>query len=138
MYTQYWGLQESPFRGSMDTRFYLNSNSHEEALARLQFMVDHQRRLGLLLGPSGTGKSLVLEVFAKQLRGQGRQVAIVRLLGLTNVEFLCHLAYQLGEDPDTESSLSRLWRCVTDRLLTNRYQQLDTVLLFDDAGRGSR
>ena len=64
MYQAHWGLQESPFRGLLDPKFFYQSPTHEEALARLQFLVDQQRRLGLLVGPPGSGKSLLLEVFA--------------------------------------------------------------------------
>ena len=72
MYTEHWGLRESPFRGSLDPRYFFNSPSHDEALARLQFLVDNQRRLGLMLGAAGSGKSLLLEVFSRRLRGDAR------------------------------------------------------------------
>ena len=68
MYQAHWGLQESPFRGDLDPKSYYQSPTHEEALARLSFLVGQHRRLGLLVGPSGSGKSLLLEVFAQQLR----------------------------------------------------------------------
>jgi len=63
MYQTHWGLQESPFRGCLDPKSFYQSPTHEEALARLHFLVEHGRRLGLLTGPSGSGKSLLLEVF---------------------------------------------------------------------------
>ena len=69
MYTKYWGLQESPFRGSLDPRYYFNSPSHDEALARLQFVVENQRRLALTLGDSGSGKSLLLQIYARPTNG---------------------------------------------------------------------
>ncbi|HEY4759151.1 MAG TPA: hypothetical protein VIH42_01085, partial [Thermoguttaceae bacterium] len=64
MYQSHWGLRESPFRGGLVMQLLQRSPTHEEALARLHFLVDNQRRLGLLMGPSGSGKSLVLEAFA--------------------------------------------------------------------------
>ncbi len=133
MYTDHWGLRESPFRALLDPRFYFNSPSHDEGLARLQFLVDNQRRLGLVLGPSGSGKSLLLEVFARQLRTQGKQVAVVGLLGLDGQEFMGQLAYAIGENVDASASVGRMWRSVTDRFLINRYQHVDTVILLDDA-----
>ena len=59
-----------------------------------------QRRLGLLLGPSGVGKSLTLEVFARRLRRQAAQIANVNLLGVDLHEFLWLLAAELGTNPD--------------------------------------
>ena len=66
MYETHWGLRESPFRGLANPRYFYCSPTHDEALARLQFLVQHRRRLGLLLGMPGSGKSLLLEVFGRQ------------------------------------------------------------------------
>ncbi len=133
MYQSHWGLQASPFRALSDTRFFYKSPTHEEALARLHFLVDQRRRVGLLLGGSGVGKSLVLEVFAKALRRSGCQVALVNLLGLDPHELLWQITAKLGANPGAEETVSRLWRRLTDCLIENRLQQQTTVILFDDA-----
>ncbi len=67
MYLAYWGLEQSPFRGHLDPRLFYQGPSQDEALARLHFLVDERRTLGLVLGEPGSGKSLVLEVFAREL-----------------------------------------------------------------------
>ncbi|HEY2882690.1 MAG TPA: AAA family ATPase [Pirellulales bacterium] len=133
MFRKYWGLRESPFRGAIDWRQFFPSPVHEEALARLEFLVEEHRRMGLLIGPTGCGKTLVLEVFARRLRRGGAQVANMNLLGADLHEFLWLLAAELGINPDRRDDPFRLWRMVLDRLAENRYQQLDTVLLLDDA-----
>jgi type II secretory pathway predicted ATPase ExeA len=133
MFRQHWNLRESPFRGTLDWRRFFRSPIHEEALARLQFLAEERRRLGLLLGPSGCGKSLMVEVFARGLRRSGAQVANVNLLGIDLHEFLWLTAAELGINPDRGTDLFQLWRSILDRLTENRYQQLDTVLLLDDA-----
>jgi type II secretory pathway predicted ATPase ExeA len=133
MFRNHWGLRESPFRGALDWRLFFPSPTHEEALARLQFLVEERRRLGLLFAPTGYGKSLVLEVFSRQLRRSGAQVANVSLLGTDLHEFLWLVAAELGINPDRRDDIFRLWRSVLDRLTENRYQQLNTVLLLDDA-----
>jgi general secretion pathway protein A len=137
MYRQYWGLRESPFRGALDPRLFFPSPTHEEALARLDFLVEERRRLGLLLGAPGTGKSLTLEVFARRLRRAGAQLANINLLGLDLHEFLWLAAAELGVNPDRRDDSFRLWRGVLDRLVENRYQQFDTVFLLDDADEAS-
>jgi general secretion pathway protein A len=133
MLRKYWKLRESPFRGTLDGRRFFRSPTHEEALARLHFLVEQQRRLGLLLGSTGCGKSLVLDIFARRLQRSGAQVANVNLLGANLHEFLWLTAAELGLNPDRSDDPFRLWRGVLDRLAENRYQQLDTVLLLDDA-----
>ena len=104
---------------------------------RLEFLVEDRRRLGLLLGTPGCGKSLVLEVFARRLRRGGLQVANVNLAGIELREFLWLLAAELGINPTATDDVLRLWRSVLDRLVENRYQQLNTVLLLDDSDRAS-
>jgi general secretion pathway protein A len=138
MYQAHWGLQESPFRGLLDTKFFYQSPTHEEALARLGFLVEQQRRLGLLVGPSGSGKSLLLKIFADQLRRQGKPVANVSLLGVGPAEMLWLLAAEWGVGVDPTESVGTLWRAVTDRLIECRYQQLDTIVMFDDADQADR
>jgi hypothetical protein len=81
MYQAYWGLASSPFRGHLDPRAFHQGPTQEEALARLHFLVDEQRTVGLLLGEAGSGKSLLLEVFAQQLGAARRERAVVSLLG---------------------------------------------------------
>ena len=138
MYHSHWGLDETPFRTPLDPRFFHESPTHEEALARLHFLVDYRRRLGLLIGPQGSGKSLLLEVFAGQLRERGLPVAKLGLLGVDRLEMLWLLAGELDLNPGGELSFPRLWRAITDRLTEYRYQQLDTVVLLDDADRAAK
>lgn len=138
MYQSHWGLRESPFRSGLDPQLFFQSPTHEEALARLHFLVDRRHRLGLLMGAPGSGKSLLLEVFAEQLRRDGRRVAKVNLLGVEPVEMLNLLAAGLELNRDPSESVGTLWRAVTDRLLEYRYLQLDTVVLLDDADQADR
>ena len=138
MYQSHWGLIKTPFRGCLDPNCFYESPTHEEALARLHFLVEQRRRLGLLIGMSGSGKSLLLEVFARQLRRSGLPVAKLSVLGLEPFDTLALIAAGFALNPDPGDSAARLWRMVTDRLSEFRYQQLDATLLLDDADRASR
>ena len=133
MYQSHWGLSEAPFRSRLDPRFFHASPIHEEALARLHFLVSQRRKLGILLGGQGSGKSLLLEVFAAEMRKAGRPVALLSLLGMEKDEFLRYLAIEFGLNPAPEAPISSLWRQVTDRIVEYGYQQLEAVVLLDDA-----
>jgi general secretion pathway protein A len=135
MYQSHWGLSESPFRDDSDLQSFYQSPTHEEALARLHFLVEQHRRLGLLLGPEGSGKSLLLEILASQLRRHGPVVARVNLTGISGDEMLWSLAAQFGRNLDRCDSTPVLWRALSDRLAAFRYQQVDAVILIDDADR---
>ncbi len=133
MYQSYWGLSQSPFRASLDARFFYQGLAQDEALARLHFLVEEHRALGLLLGRAGSGKSMLLEVFALQLPNFNTQHALVNLAGIDQHEFLWLLGGQLGVEVSSGASLFTLSRTLVDHLIANRYQQITTVLLLDDA-----
>jgi len=133
MYQSHWGLRESPFQGDSAVQFLHHSPTHEEALARLQFLVENHRRLGLLMGASGSGKTVVLEAFCEQLRRRGRPVVKINLLGVEPAEMLLLLAAGLKLNPEPSASPVALWRAITDRLAEFYYQKSQTVILLDDA-----
>jgi type II secretory pathway predicted ATPase ExeA len=136
MYQSHWGLSESPFRGSRDVRYFYQSPVHDEALARLHYLVENHRRAGLLAGPAGSGKSLVLEVLRRQLRRQGTEVARACALGAGERELLWSLADDLRLNPRPDADTFALWRVVADCVTELRYQRRDAVLLVDDVDRG--
>lgn len=127
-----WGLEKSPFASGLDTRLFFEGAAHREALARLRHLRT-SRRLGLLLGDAGTGKSLVLRVFQEDCRRRGIAVALVNLCGLSTREFYWQLGAQLAAAVRVEDNLVRLFRQVSDRIHANRLQGVPTVVLLDDA-----
>jgi type II secretory pathway predicted ATPase ExeA len=133
MYRSYWKLRCDPFAGPLVPQRLLASATHDEALARLAFLVDEGRRLGLLMGSPGSGKSSILRTVDEDLRRSGRCVVRFSLAGADEQEFLWQLATGLGLSPDHSTPTFQLWRQVTDRLSELRYQQVQTVLCLDDA-----
>ncbi len=137
MYQEHWGLRDSPFASGLDRKRFFRSPTHDEALARLHFLIDEQRRLGLLLGAAGSGKSLVLEVLAHELKRRAAAVVRLNLLAVGEHEFLWQLAHAAGLFPCRSEPLHSLWRAITNRLAEHRCQQLHTIVLLDDADEAS-
>jgi general secretion pathway protein A len=135
MQLDHWQLNESPFRSVLDPERFYPGSSHDEALARLEYLVDARRRLGVLLGESGVGKSLILQVAAERLARKDCVVATVDAVGLGTRELLWQLAANLGAAPRDTSDMVHLWRLVADRVAENRMQNIGTVLIVDDAGQ---
>lgn len=132
MYLAHWGLNESPFRNCLDPNQFYASSSHEESLARLHWLVEQQRRLGLILAEPGLGKSLLLEVFADTMRRAGKQVAKASLLGADVREVLWQLATAMSLGANLHAERFELWRLISDAILENHRHGVDTVLLLDD------
>ncbi len=57
---KHWGLERWPFTSAPGVRQFYPTATHNEALARIEYLVETRWRLGALLGDSGVGKSLVL------------------------------------------------------------------------------
>lgn len=135
MHAQYWGLVDIPFQSTIDRRWFYEGPTHEEALARLLFLVEQRRRCGLLAGSAGTGKSMLLSVLKHAVKhAQGEAVAI-DLVGMDATDLLWELASQLRLSPQADDSRLTLWRKVEDALLGNCLAQTRTVLLFDHLDR---
>jgi general secretion pathway protein A len=135
MHLKHWGLADSPFRGELDPRNYFSGSTQEEALARMQFLAVERRRLGLLLGEPGAGKSLLLNVLKRELEPTGAKVALASVLGISAEEFaplVCdalHLAVPAGLNP---------WQILASHVMENRFQQLSTIVMLDDVNAPSK
>ncbi|MHB8901566.1 MAG: AAA family ATPase [Thermoguttaceae bacterium] len=103
----------------------------------MHFLIEEHRRLGLVLGPSGCGKSMLLEIIARRVRAWGRGAAKVGLLGYHPAEFLAAVADELRVAVPRGAASWQVWQCLQRRLRENRYQQLETVLLLDDADQAA-
>ncbi|OGV43301.1 MAG: hypothetical protein A2X46_06595 [Lentisphaerae bacterium GWF2_57_35] len=64
MYVSYWNLRERPFQNVANTQFAYLSPQHREGLARLLYIVEERKLGGVLIGPYGAGKTMILEMLA--------------------------------------------------------------------------
>ena len=132
MYTSYWQLSGTPFENAGDGRWFAETAIHGEVMARLEFLVEHRRRFGLLRGAEGTGKSTILQQLLRQRkRIQQEETAFVDLTGLESHELLWHLAAGLHLGPNDAETPLQLWRSLEDALNGLRYAGRQTVFLFD-------
>lgn len=133
MFIAHWGLRCSPFAGQLNPEEYYASETHEEALARIQFLIENGRRLGFLLGATGMGKSLLFEILSRQQRQSGGLAIRFNLTGIDASEFAWKLSTGLGHLSNTDRNPVEWWRGIADRLAANRYQKQRTLILLDDA-----
>ena len=137
MFEAYWRLRESPFRAAHQRQYFFASPVHDEALARMDFLVAERRSLGILSGSEGMGKSLLLTTFAHDVRRRGATACCVNLFGAETRNFAWSLAAELGTNPFSDEDAFVLWRRVADALHENHCQGRATVFLLDDAEQGT-
>lgn len=133
MYLQHWGLDRSPFAASPELPY--PTEPLAEATARADYLIGQRRRMGVLLGGRGVGKSTCLTAITQeQSSGERRAaVALIDAVALTARELLWRTAEGLGASPDAADTQMTLWRRIEDHLAENRWQDRATVLLIDDA-----
>ena len=124
-----------PFAEEATADMYFPSEAHEEALARMLFLVEEQDRCGLLTGAAGTGKSTVLIRLHQQLRRSGWKSRRIDLAGVDHAALLHRLAAELGANPASDADPHDLWDQLELILAAAARVQQPWVLLFDHADR---
>jgi general secretion pathway protein A len=126
---------ESRAMPSTSRERFFPSTTHEEALARLDYLVEAGRRVGVLIGPRGSGKSLLLSLAAQRWKQQLAAVANLGASALDAEEFLWRLAGEWQNGAPANASRAALWRAVSDALAVHRSEQRASLLFVDDAGQ---
>ncbi len=69
---RYFGLTAAPFEGRPEPRFFFRAACHAETLATLQYVVHAGKSCSLVLGESGSGKTLLGRLVAENANRQAR------------------------------------------------------------------
>ena len=131
----FWGFREWPFERTFALNRFFAAPIHDEALSRLLFLVEEQRRCGMLLGLSGTGKSFLLHLLQDRSRRMGRVTIRCEASCLTGIE-LCHqIAFNLNVPFDLNSSSAYLWQGIQNRLSAMAVIRQPLVIILDHVDR---
>ena len=120
MYKTFFGFREKPFSKTPDPRFLFLSPGHEEAMARLEFVLE-EREIAVLTGEIGCGKTTLSRALMDR-SGDGYRFCFIVNPRLTGLEFLRITARLL--DIDAPATLK-------DELL----EQINTVV-FESYQKG--
>jgi len=133
MYTTYWGLAEKPFENTPDPKYLYYSQQHEEAMARMLYIVREKKGAALLTGEYGCGKTLLSRVLKNELQQENKYQSVYimdpRLLGL---EFIQEVVYQLSGNSAPQSKID-LFHVMYKLLYANHSTGRHTVLVIDEA-----
>jgi type II secretory pathway predicted ATPase ExeA len=130
MYKSYFGFKEKPFSKTPDPRFLFLSNGHEEALARLEFVVE-EREIAVLTGEIGCGKTTLSRALMDRLGDKFRFCYVVNPR-LNAVEFLRTIARILDVEKPADAK-----DMLIDQIQTSVYASNQSgvcpVLVIDEA-----
>lgn len=126
----------APFSGAIQPATFHATAAHDEALARLEWVVGQRQRCGLVLAAAGMGKSHLAVAAGRRLAGLGAEVAVISLAGLPDGEWLDLLLDRLPLDAASRAEPVRPWLKLENRLRENTLLGRVTVLICDDLDRG--
>jgi type II secretory pathway predicted ATPase ExeA len=126
----------APFSGAVHPATFHTTAAHDEALARLEWLVGQRQRCGLVVAEAGMGKSHLAVAAARRLGGLGAEVAVISLAGLPDGEWLELLLDRLPLDAASRAEPLRPWLKLENRLRENTLLGRATVLACDDIDRG--
>ncbi|MEC4685362.1 MAG: AAA family ATPase [Nitrospirota bacterium] len=130
MYKDFYGLSERPFNKTPDPRFLYLSKAHEEAFARLQYVVEEKETI-LFTGEIGCGKTTLTRALMDSLNDQYRIILIVNPR-LTANQFLRTIARRMEVKPPfnhKDDLLDAIYRKVYE----DHENGITPVIIIDEA-----
>lgn len=121
-----WGATQLPFGAAVEQPY--PSDTFKETRRRLEQLVG-VRACGLLHGPNGVGKSLLVQHFLQSLPDKRYKTLVLSHSSVTGTDLLRLLCIELGQPP-------RMRRSDNVMLIRQGWQQLDRlwpVIVLDEA-----
>ena len=142
MYLDYWQLDAKPFEPGCDAQTFYRGAAFQSAINKLRYAIENGRAAGLVAGPAGVGKTLLIETLRQQLGEAYQPFVRVVFPQMTDRDLLVYLAEQFGAPPadppryTIEESLRRLEYILADNVARKRHAivVVDEAHLLEDSG----
>ncbi|KAA0259171.1 AAA family ATPase [Deferribacter autotrophicus] len=95
---EFYGLKELPFNNTPDLKYFFKSEKHSLVLYKLNYLINYRKGLGIVLGPIGTGKTILARLFFEELDPEKYEAALIVVVHseVSSEWFLKKLCLQLG------------------------------------------
>jgi general secretion pathway protein A len=96
-FVSYFALQENPFADSVHPAFFFRTEGHAETFRSMMLAVEFRASLGMVTGPSGTGKTLVSQLLLQHFEEPKYRVVLVLVTpGLSKTGLLREILSELN------------------------------------------
>jgi type II secretory pathway predicted ATPase ExeA len=135
MYLDYWQLASKPFEPTAERATFYPSEAHEAALLKLRYAVENRRGAAILAGPAGVGKTMLVQLFARELAETFRPHVHLVFPQMSSRDLLVYLAEQIGSPPadPPRHTIEESVRRLAFTLEQNAEQGRHAVVVVDEA-----
>jgi MSHA biogenesis protein MshM len=132
MYKSHFGLQEAPFALTPNTRYFLRTPSHSNALELLLVALREREGFIKITGEVGTGKTLLCRLLLNELERRAH-TAYIPNPHLTPVALYKTVAEEFGVDVARCVNTHQIFKALNKRLIVLATDQRRAVLVIDEA-----
>ncbi|QGJ69669.1 General secretion pathway protein A [Planctomycetales bacterium 10988] len=135
MYEAYWQLNHRPFENVSDADFYYPGEGHQGALLKLRYCIENKKGAALLAGDHGSGKTLVVDMLARQLPEEYQPFVHVVFPQMPPADLLSFLAEEFSAQDQNAAprSMDQSVRSLQRSLAENTERGRHAVIAIDEA-----
>ncbi|MFL0808801.1 MAG: AAA family ATPase [Agarilytica sp.] len=132
MYQEFFQFEEPPFSITPDTLFFLNQQSHRDALNTMLVALKHCEGFIKIVGEVGTGKTLLCRILLSRLNADF-VTAYIPNPYLTPEELKGFVAQEIGAEVNDNMPAHELMSAIYRRLMQLARNHKQVVLVVDEA-----
>lgn len=130
-YLEFFGLRDDPFKITPDANYFFLSESHQEALTSLKYIVESEEGFAVIVGEPGTGKTLTVRKFVDELPSNV-EYAYILFPNLSPEELFEAILEDFGIKSEGETK-NRLFSKMRDFLIKKRLSGKKVLIIVDEA-----
>ncbi len=133
MYESYWQFTQKPFEHGADPRFFFSSETHRAAMLQIRYAIETNAAAALLLGPGGTGKTLLLHLLKQDKPESCEPFVHIVFPQMSTEDLLAYIADEFNAPPAEGRTIRDSVRRIQTLLTENARQGRHAVLVIDEA-----
>ena len=133
-FIRHYGLRENPFADSVHPAFFFRTEAHAEAFRDMMLAVEFQASLGLVTGPSGTGKTLLTQLLLHHFdEPRHRAILVLVTPGLSKTGLLREILSELNLAlPVGNARVQDLVKALSNHIIELHQQGRRLVIIIDE------
>lgn len=133
-FVRHYGLRENPFADSVHPAFFFRTEAHAEAFRDMMHAVEFQAALGMVTGPSGTGKTLLTQLLLQHFdEPKHRAILVLVTPGLSKTGLLREILSELNLAlPVGNARVQDLVKALSNHIIELHQQGRRLVIIIDE------